>query len=157
MKKGLFVLFCLGLFIMSCNNDDDILDPVAQEMVDQEIIDQYLTDNSITATEHESGMHYIITEEGTGTEMPSGDSNVEVKYRGYFTDGNTFDQTSGDNTITFALNGVIQGWQIALPLLKKGGKGTFFFPSALAYGPFPPQGIPANAVLIFDIELIDFN
>ncbi|RLD57409.1 MAG: peptidylprolyl isomerase, partial [Bacteroidetes bacterium] len=41
------------------------------------------------------------------------------------------------------------------PLLKKGGIGTFFVPSALGYGPNGPGSIPDNAVLIFEIELID--
>ncbi|MBK8706215.1 MAG: FKBP-type peptidyl-prolyl cis-trans isomerase [Saprospiraceae bacterium] len=50
---------------------------------------------------------------------------------------------------------LIKGWQIGLPLLKEGGRGTFFLPSELGYGDNPRPGIPANAVLIFDIDLVD--
>jgi len=53
---------------------------------------------------------------------------------------------------------VIPGWQQAIPLLKKGGKGTFIIPSGLAYGPRGAGGtIKPNSVLIFDVELIDFT
>lgn len=153
MRIGLFFLLSLVVFASNCTKDT-----VDQEMVDKEIIEQYLADSSLTATLHESGIYYNITLEGTGTEMPTIDSNVEVKYRGYLTDGTTFDQTPVGETRTFALSGVIPGWQTAITLLKKGGKGTFYIPSSLAYGASPPSfAIPPNAVLIFDVELIDFN
>ena len=152
MKKGILFFLGLGFFIAACNQDN-----VDQAMVDKEIIEEYLADNSLNFTEHESGIYYEITQEGTGTDMPSLESNVEVIYKGYFLDGTVFDQTPEGETTTFSLGGVIEGWQIAVPLLKKGGKGTFLLPSELAYGSNPPFGIPLNAVLAFDIELINFN
>jgi FKBP-type peptidyl-prolyl cis-trans isomerase len=52
---------------------------------------------------------------------------------------------------------VIPGWQEAIPLLKKGGKGTFIIPSGLAYGSRGAGGaIKPNTVLVFEVELIDF-
>ncbi|MFN9955636.1 MAG: FKBP-type peptidyl-prolyl cis-trans isomerase, partial [bacterium] len=71
-------------------------------------------------------------------------------------DGTIFDQTTGNQTATFPLANLIPGWQEGIPLLQKGGKGTFLLPSALGYGPNPVGPIPANSVLIFEIELIDF-
>ncbi|NJN77920.1 MAG: hypothetical protein HC803_05960 [Saprospiraceae bacterium] len=60
--------------------------------------------------------------------------------------------------LEFGLNQVIRGWQIAIPMLQKGGKGTFYIPSGLAYGSRGAGGvIPPNAVLIFDVELLDFK
>jgi FKBP-type peptidyl-prolyl cis-trans isomerase len=50
---------------------------------------------------------------------------------------------------------VIAGWREGLQLFGKGGKGTLFIPSQLAYGNTPMSGIPANSVLIFDIHLIN--
>ena len=96
-------------------------------------------------------MHYIITEPGSGG-SPNLQSNVKVKYKGYLLDGNVFDE----RTETFLLANLIQGWQEGIPLLQKGGKGTFFLPSALGYGPNDVGPIPANSVLIFEIELLDF-
>jgi len=123
---------------------------------DDEIIRKYLTDNSLTAEKHSSGMYYIIKEPGTG-DNASTNSVVTVKYKGYFIDKKVFDETKNDAVAQFPLSGVISGWRIAVPLLKKGGKGTFLFPSRLAYGPTGSGNvIPANAVLIFDIELVSF-
>lgn len=143
----------IAVFVLAfgaCKKDD-----TDQALVDKQLIEAYLLENNITAQQHESGMYYVITTEGSG-DSPTINSTVEVKYKGYFLDGAVFDQTTGNQTVTFPLNNLIEGWKIAIPLLKRGGKGTFFLPSALGYGSNPPPGIPSNAVLIFDIELIDF-
>ena len=66
-----------------------------------------------------------------------------------------FGQTATDKTFTYALSGLIKGWQIGIPLMKKGGKSTFFIPSELGYGANSTGTFPANSVLIFDIELIN--
>lgn len=150
--KLCFSLFMAALILTmgACKKDDQ-----DQALIDKQKIEEYLTQNSISAQEHESGMYYVITAEGSG-DSPTLNNTVEVKYKGYFLDNSVFDETTGNETITFPLTKFIPGWQIAVPLLKRGGKGTFFLPSALCYGSNPPPGIPSNAVLIFDIELIDF-
>ena len=131
-------------------------DKESQEDIDDEIIQQYLSDNSIDATKDDSGIYYIITEEGTG-DHPDINSEVTVRYKGYLTDGTVFDETTGNSTATFPLSGLIRGWQIGIPKLKQGGKGTFFIPSDLGYGDQATGNIPANSVLIFDIELVSFD
>ena len=136
------------LVFSSCNLED-------QGEIDEEKIEQYLSDNKLTATRHSSGIYYLITTPGSGG-SPTLTSTVTVNYKGYYLDNSVFDQTTG-SPIQFPLSNLIQGWQIAIPLLQKGGKGTFFIPSQLGYGSYPPQGIPADAVLIFDIELVDFK
>jgi FKBP-type peptidyl-prolyl cis-trans isomerase FkpA len=150
MTRFFFCCLMAGALLMAngCKDED-------QGEIDRVAILKYITDNNLTATEHESGMFYVITTPGTGGN-PTLSSTVEVKYKGYFTDNTVFDQTTGNNTIEFPLQNLIEGWKIAIPLLQKGGKGTFLLPSALGYGSNPPPGIPANSVLIFDIELIDF-
>lgn len=143
----------LSLAFFACK--DDSLSPEEQLQEDIRIIKQYLTDNNLTADSTASGLHYIITKEGTGGH-PNLQSTVKVKYKGYTTDGVVFDQTDDGKTATFSLSGLIEGWQEGIPLLKKGGKGTFFVPSALGYGPSGAGSIPPNSVLIFEIELVDF-
>lgn len=150
MKRWFFLLIAGTLFFAgACNKDDD-----NQAIIDKELIEQYLLDNNLTAQEHESGMFYIITTEGFGA-SPTLNDDVEVSYKGYFLDKSVFDQTAAGETISFPLANLIKGWQIALPLLKEGGRGTFLLPSKLGYGSNPPPGFPANAVLIFDIDLVD--
>ncbi len=148
MRYLTFLIVAVVLF-SACNKE-------SQEDIDDEIIQKYLSDNSIDATKDDSGIYYIITEEGTG-DHPDINSEVTVRYKGYLTDGTVFDETTGNSTATFPLSGLIRGWQIGIPKLKQGGKGTFFIPSDLGYGDQATGNIPANSVLIFDIELVSFD
>lgn len=136
------------LLFAQCKKED-------QADIDRRLIQEHLAANNITAQEHPSGIFYVITTEGTG-DNPGPGASVTVKYRGSLLNGDVFDLTVGNETRTFPLANLIEGWKIAIPLLKKEGKGTFWIPSALGYGASPLPGIPANSVLVFDIELINF-
>ncbi len=144
------LILAMTLILTSClkkNNQPDI---------DDQIIQNYLVKNNLTAIKDPSGLYYIMTQEGTGL-SPDISHTVEVKYQGRLIDGTVFDQTETDKTFTYALSGLILGWQIGIPMLKRGGKATFFIPSSLGYGSTTMGPIPSNSVLIFDIELIDFK
>jgi len=128
---------------------------VEQREFDRIKIKEYISDNDLMRVDSTlSGIYYTIANPGTG-DNPTSTSNVTVAYRGYFPDGTVFDQS--DLPVTFSLNGVIQGWQEAVPLLKKEGTGTFLIPSTLAYGPAGTGSIGSNTMIIFDITLVDFN
>jgi len=73
--------------------------------------------------------------------------------------GDTLQSTLGSAPVPFSLNQVVQGWAIAFPTLKKGGKYRLYVPQGLAYGANPPQGsgIPAFSPLVFYVELVDFG
>lgn len=129
----------------------EIIDYVAENR--QEILD-YISDNELDAMESDSGLFYVIEEQGTG-DNPGEASNVTVTYSGYFTDGEVFD--SNDQGVSFNLNQVIAGWTEGMQYFKEGGKGKLLIPSALGYGRFGNQVIPGGAVLIFDVELLSIN
>ncbi len=120
----------------------------------QDEIDQYIEDNNLTVTETVEGLFYILNETGDD-QRPNINSSIEINYEGRFVDGDVFDQ-SGDMPRTFPLSGLIRGWQIGIPLMGRGGDGLFIIPPQLGYGQDGRTGIPGNAVLIFDIELLDF-
>lgn len=122
-----------------------------QAKEDEKLITDYIASNNLNATATGSGLYYVITTQGTGAQ-PNSNSTVTVKYKGYLRDGTVFDQNGG---ATFSLANVIKGWQEGIPLFKKGGKGMLLIPSALGYGAQATGNIPANSVLIFDIELLD--
>lgn len=104
--------------------------------------------------ETESGLQYIIEEEGTGI-APAATDTVEVNYEGRLLDGTVFDSSyERGESIKFPLNGVIKGWGEGLTYVKEGGKIRLFIPSSLAYGERGTGPIPANSTLIFDVELI---
>lgn len=147
ISSALFILFFF--LFTNCKKKNTVNQPE----VDEQIITQYISDHNLTANATGSGLYYVITSQGTGVQ-PTLASSVTVKYKGYLVDGSVFDQ-SNNGGATFPLNGVIKGWQEGIPLFKKGGKGILLIPSALGYGSNAQGKIPANAVLIFDIELLD--
>lgn len=107
------------------------------------------------AKKTESGLAYLITEEGKGR-IPKETDTVEVHYHGTLIDGTVFDSSrERGKTATFPLNRVIPGWTEGLQLLKEGGKATLVIPPELAYkeSGVPPK-IPGNATLVFEVELI---
>lgn len=145
-------LVLLSILLFSCNKG---LSPEEQLSEDIAIIEQYITDNNLQAEETPSGLHYVINDLGTGN-YPVASDDVRVRYKGYFTDGEVFDESDAAG-ITFNLQGVIQGWTEGIPKFKEGGEGILLIPSALAYGEngSGSGSIPPNTVLVFDVELLD--
>jgi FKBP-type peptidyl-prolyl cis-trans isomerase FklB len=103
-----------------------------------------------------SGLQYKIILPGERKAPPVVLTDVvTVQYRGKLLDGSEFDSTYARGApVTFAVNGVIPGWQEALVLMKPGAKWQLFVPPELAYGPSPKPGIPGGSLLIFDVELL---
>jgi len=149
----LLALGCLSIF--SCKKDEPVLTPAEQLQKDIGIIEAYLAKNNLVAQSTASGLHYIIATPGTG-DHPGINSNVNVQYAGYLTDGTVFDKTGPASSVTFPLKNLILGWQEGIPLIARGGKIKLLLPSALGYGQFGSGSIPGNAVIIFDIQLVDF-
>lgn len=102
-----------------------------------------------------SGLQYEILEAGDGA-SPTAEDKVIAHYKGTLLDGTVFDSSyDRGEPATFPVNGVIQGWQEILPMMKEGGKWHVVIPANLAYGPRGAgQLIGPNETLEFDIELI---
>lgn len=94
---------------------------------------------------------------GTGTEVKAGDT-VTAQYVGSVASTGKVFQSSWrmDGAIQFPLSGVIQGWSEGLVGMKAGGRRTLEIPAAMAYGANAPpgSGIPADADLVFTIDLV---
>ena len=106
-----------------------------------------------------SGLEYWDITVGTGTTATSG-KMVKVHYTGWLTDGKKFDSSvDRGQPFTFALGGgqVIKGWDEGVAGMKVGGKRQLRIPPDLGYGARGAGGgvIPPNAILIFDVELLD--
>ena len=137
------LLAICGLFIFSgCKKSET-----------QETLESYITKAGITdAVKDTRGFYYKIVTEGAGAN-PAPTSKVTIFYKGTLTNGSIFDQT-GSNPATFNLNQLILGWQYGLPLIKPGGKIILYLPPSLGYGAQAAGSIPANSVLIFEIQLV---
>jgi len=162
MKK-LLVVSLISLLLINCKkNDSDpgmkqcTYDSCAIKAPAAEIqsVQNYLTTNSITATQHCSGLFYRVENAGTGV-APDACSYVTVKYVGKLTNGTTFDQTQGTNTYSNYLSNLIRGWTNGVPYVKTGGRIHLYIPPSLGYGSQASGPIPANSILIFEIDLIN--
>lgn len=106
----------------------------------------------------DSGLQYeVITAAPEGAVQPKAEDVVRVHYHGTLTDGTVFDSSvERGQPAEFPVGGVIQGWVEALQLMHVGEKWKLTIPADLAYGARSPSPkIPANSVLVFEVELLD--
>jgi len=159
MNRILLVLLLFSAFLGGCSKSNDIAAQVkAQGVIDDKIVTDYLTSKGLPINHVDtSGVCYIIDTVGTGNDLIRSSTQVTLGYTGrLLTTGKVFAQTDQFHP-TFVLGAVIRGWQLGIPKGKKGGTITLFIPSRYAYGPYaqPQIGLPANAILIFDIKIYD--
>lgn len=101
-----------------------------------------------------SGLQYEVLTQGSGAKPKTSDV-VKVHYQGTLTDGSIFDSSiQRGEPATFQLDQVIQGWTEALQLMPVGSKYRLTLPPELAYGEQGAGPIPANSVLVFEVELL---
>jgi FKBP-type peptidyl-prolyl cis-trans isomerase FkpA len=151
MFRKVLTFFILLVIASACQEDVTDYGPI-----DKKIIEDYLVANDLTAQSTSSGLYYIIEDPG-GINHPTINSYVSVNYKGYLTDGTVFDQSYTAGTpANMALSNLVKGWQEGLQLIGVKGKIKLLIPSALGYGSTAKSYIPANSVLIFDINLVEF-
>lgn len=104
-----------------------------------------------------SGLQYMVLRQGNGPRPKPGD-RVRVNYRGTLADGTVFDDSyERGQPAEFRLDQVIPGWTEGVGMMPVGGKYRFWIPGKLGYGERGTPGGPIgpNAVLLFDVELLD--
>ncbi|MDR7129805.1 FKBP-type peptidyl-prolyl cis-trans isomerase [Algoriphagus sp. 4150] len=138
---------------------------------EDKIIQEFVKEKGLDAQKTESGLYYVIEKEGTGEPVSAG-ATMRVNYAGYLIDGTLFDTSieslAKENNafiegrpyealpVTVGMGQVIPGWDEGLLLLKKGSKAKFIIPSPLGYGENAMGAkIPANSVLVFDVDVAD--
>ena len=153
MKYPLLALV-VTLFL-ACDNNSNGNRSVDYKIQNEQEITTYINEKNLTAQKSDSGLYYVINEEGTG-DQPSSNSNVTVAYKGSFINGSVFDESNSDG-ISFNLQQVIKGWTEGITYFKEGGSGVLLVPAHLGYGNNDTRGIPGGSVLIFEIKLISVN
>jgi FKBP-type peptidyl-prolyl cis-trans isomerase FkpA len=111
------------------------------------------------AVKKENGLQYEDLKVGDGKECPAG-ATVTVHYTGWLTDGTKFDSSVDQGQpATFGLDQVVKGWSEGIPGMKIGGKRKLVIPPALGYGEQGTPGgpIPPNALLVFEVELLEIK
>lgn len=152
LKTTLILFLYFAMFgNTACLKDDGCQNKTIQS--ESAAIAAYAAANGITGTTHSSGLYYQVVSPGSGP-SPNVNSTVSVRYTGKLMDGTLFDSQT-TTPVTFNLGGTILGWQLGLQLIQKGGTIKLIIPSSLAYGCVGYGGIPGNAILYFEIQLVD--
>ncbi len=164
-------LFALLVTLAACNKDDDVpevelgIPPPAWKTgitfidptnIPDSLVNRFVRANNMDTVQTASGLVYQIDEPG-GAEKPSSTSTVTVHYRGYLLNGRIFDQTDERGPRTFNLDGLIPAWKEGIPKLGRGGRMWMVVRPGLAYGNRASDRIPANSVIVFEIQLLDFE
>jgi FKBP-type peptidyl-prolyl cis-trans isomerase len=105
-----------------------------------------------------SGLKYSVLKKGDGSITATKGDVVRMHYTGWLTDGTVFDSsvTRGEPFVFELGRGeVIKGWDEGVALMGKGDKLKLTIPSELGYGARATGKIPANATLVFEVELLD--
>ncbi len=166
MKKWFFLILSLPVFLNSCSKSDETkctftTSNAVASAAEISYLQNYMTLNSIVATQHPSGLFYIIDATGSG-DTATICSNITVTYAGsLLLNGTVFDSTPTPAGTSLVLGQLIAGWQRGLPLIKTGGQITLYIPPSMGYGGndrLDNQGnviIPGNSYLKFTIHLLD--
>lgn len=162
------ILWVFAFYLHGCKSKSAIDNEILVNRDDQ-VIKDYLAEKKIPATKLSSGMYYQKLAQGIGDKPALGDT-VFVHYTGNIIYSYVFDSSRfRDTPFRFVLGAtgtgaVITGWSIGVLDMQVGERGVFFMPSYLAYGasgsPRSSTGIqtvPANSILIFDIELLEIR
>ncbi len=155
------------------------------QQIDEDTIQSYLRRNNLTnkATRTSTGLYLVGITDGTGPAITA-NKQVRVKYIGRFLSngahpsstgypasfgdarypaGSIFDNSADNHSacscaVFTAGSGAITGFSEGLLLMRKGDRKLLLIPSRLAYGPTPQSaGIPPDAALMFDVEILDLN
>lgn len=141
LKLLAFALLFVSV-LSSCKKDED----------SEKQITEFIAQNKINAVKDPSGLYYQIIKPGSGNFTYPGNTRITIKYEGRLLSGEVFDNGGGTEQ-TFILSQLIEGWQIGIPKIQKGGEIRLIIPPSLGYGSSAAGSIPGNSVLDFTIQL----
>ncbi len=146
-----------NMYLSGLINDIQVKKSAAQIEKNQKFMEENAKKDGVISLPN--GLQYSVIAEGKG-EKPELTDTVVCKYEGRLIDGTVFDASAkhpGDGTASFPLNGVIQGWQELISMMPVGSKWQLVITPELGYGPQNMGNIPANSILIFDVELLEIK
>jgi FKBP-type peptidyl-prolyl cis-trans isomerase len=165
---GLIRLFLLllvtsaGLITTACKKDDP--EVVDYSGIDDGIIQKYLTDHAITTAQKQpSGLYFLPVTTNASAPKVAVNTIVSVLYTGHLLDaaGTVFDASSKRNNtpLRFVVGAgqLLRGFEEGISLMHIGDRAELLIPSGLAYGPRATADIPANSVLRFEVEVLDYR
>ena len=115
-------------------------------------IEAYLAKEGVTCERSDSGLYFNIIEQGEGDYVQFQD-RVSFTYTGTLLDGAIFDNQQ--EPVEFNVADLIGAWKEIMLQVKKGAKVYLAAPPQLAYGSNALDDIPANSVLIYEMDILD--
>jgi FKBP-type peptidyl-prolyl cis-trans isomerase len=103
-----------------------------------------------------SGVQYRVIRAGKG-KKPTENSSVVCKYKGTLINGDSFDMSEGKKPATMHVSGFLPGLKEAVLLMTGGSKWEIVIPPQLAFGPSGSHGVGANAVVIYQMDIISIK
>ncbi len=160
MEKTVIIVIAvllLGYFFVRNSGGTRPEEIAANKKAGAEFMETNKTADGVKTTD--SGLQYLVLQEGKGSQHPSATDKVKVHYEGKLLDGTVFDSSvERGEPISFGLNQVIKGWTEGVQLMVVGETTRFFIPAELAYGnKGAGRDIPGGSTLIFEVELIGIN
>jgi FKBP-type peptidyl-prolyl cis-trans isomerase len=167
MNAFLRAAFCFllpMLLLTACAKDEysgnDRVSDVEQIMHEQDIqIQEYIREHNLTMERDFSGLYFSIEDPGSDSAHMTLNSVPTIVYSRANLKDSVFDASFGSTNFDGrALKDHIVGWQIGLQKIGKGGKIFMIIPSPLAFGNIAVGNIiPANTILVCNVELVDFK
>lgn len=146
------LMACLLLMTTSCNEGGgDDYDFNKQLTEDIATIDKYIVDHFVPAFKFSNGIRIEILSLGNLGLPPKLEHTVQVKYTARLLGSNSIVE---QNTVERTLSASIDGWKLAFPLLPEGTRANVYVPSGYAFGNEAVNSIPANAILVYDVEIL---
>ncbi len=166
---GNFILIFL-LILVSCNQDKKVnkkpvvninkedIEQINKHLInkDNEVIESYINRREWNMEMTESGLWYMIYEQGEGENIKKGDY-TSIDYKVWLIDGTLCysSDSLGIKSFIVGQGGVESGLEEGILMLKKGSKARFILPPHLAHGLIGDENrIPARAIIIYDIEVL---
>lgn len=153
-RRALFApIFAAALGLSACGTDST--GPSTPSNPALETFNSTLGVNIATMTKRSDDLYIQDLVVGTGADATAG-RTIRVTYSGWLANGNRFDSNVGGAPFSFRLgfSQVIAGWDQGVVGMKVGGKRKLVIGSALGYGSQGSGPIPANATLVFDVEVL---
>lgn len=148
-----FVLIVVSLLLSACSSSGD---PAGNDANTVPPVPENVAAPPPEAERSESGLAWIVLEEGSGERRPTPENRITVHYTGWQTDGTRFDSSVvRGEPATFKLGQLIAGWVEGLQLMTEGERRRFWIPGELAYDNRPDRPNAPKGMLVFDVELIE--
>ena len=151
--KRFFTLVISLIFLTGCVQDS----PNVKQIANMKFFIENQAQEGINVIE--KGLHYAVLNSGDiNSKSPELSDTITAHFHGTLTDGTVFwSSVESNEPLTIQLDGLIEGCQKVISLMKINDKWRVYIDPSMAYGDEGRPGIPSNSILVFDIELLDIQ